>query len=151
MPHTFTQLHVHAVFSTKNRVPFLADKRIRARVHAYMAEVMRRLKCPAELVGGIADHVHVLFNLGRACDVAEVIKETKRVTTIWIHDEFKLLPDFYWQEGYGAFSVSHSHCKKLRDYIRTQEEHHQTKSFQDEFRVLLKKHEIAFEEPAIWD
>ena len=151
MPHTFTQIHIHAVFSTKNRAPFLNEKPTRVRVHAYMAEVMRRLKCPAEIVGGVADHVHILFNLGRSCDVAEVIKETKRVTTIWIHGEFKQLPDFYWQEGYGAFSVSHSHREKLRHYIHTQEEHHQNKSFQNEFRALLKKHEIAFEEPKIWE
>jgi putative transposase len=150
MSHAYVQLDVHAVFSTKDRRPFLQNPTIQRRVHAYLAEAIRCQDCSVDLVGGTADHVHILMGITQNTQFAEIMKEAKRVTTIWIHKEFNELRDFYWQSGYGAFSVSYSNRGRVRAYIDNQIAHHARKSFQDEFRQLLRKHAIPYDESTIW-
>ncbi len=151
MPQSLAQIYLHIVFSTKNREPFLVDLDIRARVHAHLATVCHTLGSPALQVGGVADHVHLLCRFGRTVSVADLLRDLKRDSTKWIQKIFPGLRAFNWQNGYGAFSISPSHVNALMKYIAKQEEHHQTASFQDEFRILLRKYGIDCDERYVWD
>ena len=148
MPQSLAAIYVHGVFSTKNRQPVFDNVAFRRDVHAYIAGVAKRLDCPALEIGGVADHVHVLARLGRTITVAEWMKETKRVSSAFVNETIK---GFAWQSGYGAFSVSATDVDKIVHYIRNQEEHHKTFSFQDEFRKLLSEHGIEWDEEYVWD
>jgi REP element-mobilizing transposase RayT len=146
MPQSLAKILVHAVFSTKDRRPFLRDKDIRAELHHYLGGILNHLDCEPIVAGGTEDHVHLLFALSRTRQPAEVIKEVKRGSSLWLKGKSKDLKDFSWQAGYGIFSVGFSQIKVVRKYIMGQEEHHQKVSFQDEFRKLLKRYEIEFDE-----
>ena len=151
MPQSLVQIYVHIVFSTKDRMPFLKDTVFRGRVHAYLAGICNKQDCPAIIVGGVADHVHLLCRLGKQIDISSLIREIKRDSSSWVKEEEPTLSAFYWQSGYGAFSVSPSHVDALKNYIRDQEEHHKTESFQDEFRRLCAKHGVPVDERYVWD
>ena len=92
-----------------------------------------------------------MVRLSKALSVSEFVKELKRATSAWVKVEFPDLQEFYWQAGYGAFSVSPSHVDPLQQYIRNQEQHHRRESFQDELRRLLRKYGIDFDERYLWD
>jgi putative transposase len=102
-------------------------------------------------VGGAEDHVHLLSTLSRTCQPAEMVKEIKRGSSLWVKERDSTLRDFSWQNGYGIFSVGFSQIKDVRDYIAGQEAHHHRVTFQEEFRALLRRYEIAFEERYVWD
>lgn len=148
MPQSLSAVYVHAVFSTKNRHPFLADDDLRRDTHSYIAGITKRLECPALEIGGVSDHVHMLVRLTRTITIADWMKETKRVSSSFLKEMDK---EFAWQAGYGAFSVSTTDVDKITHYIRSQEEHHRTISFQDEFRQLLREHGVEWDEKYVWD
>jgi len=148
MPQSLSAVYVHGVFSTKSRSPFLADEALRKDIHAYIAGVTKRLDCPALEVGGVADHVHLLVRLSRTITIADWMKETKRVSSSFVKETNV---DFAWQAGYGAFSVSATDFDKIIHYIRSQDVHHRTVSFQDEFRQLLREHGMEWDEKYVWD
>lgn len=150
MPQSLVQIYVHLVFATKDRKPFLRDKQFRERCHAYLAGACKGQACPSLQVGGVEDHVHLLVRLGKTVDVATLIRELKRESSKWAKAESNL-GDFHWQSGYGAFSISPSHVETVIKYIRNQEEHHRTESFQDEFRRLCQKYDIEIDERYVWD
>jgi putative transposase len=151
MPQSLAQIHLHLVFSTKNRYPFQLDHQYRDAMHAYLATVCSTMESPSLRVGGVADHVHLLVSFGRVGSVAELIRELKRSSSKWIKTQSKDLGKFEWQHGYGAFSVSPSHVEVLIEYIKNQETHHRKMTFQDEFRKLLKKYSVQYDERYVWD
>ena len=151
MPQSLAQIYLHVVYSTKDRRPFLQDPTIRDETHKYLGGVCNNLGCPVLCVGGVADHVHVLCRLGRTISVADLVRELKRESSQWLKSKSKDLADFFWQNGYGAFSVSPGHVEILRAYIANQEEHHRRESFQDEYRRLLAKYGLEWEERYVWD
>ena len=151
MPQSLSAVYVHLIFSTKERRPFLQDTAFRASVHAYLGAVSRELDCPALLVGGVEDHVHILARLGRPITQSDWVKELKRVSNGWIKTQHADLQDFQWQAGYGDFSVSHSNIDSVLRYIADQAEHHRKQTFQDEYRAFLKKHAVEYDERYVWD
>ena len=151
MPQSLVQIYVHLVFSTKHRQPFLTDSIFRNRVHAYQSGILKNLDSPPIITGGVADHVHILCRLSKTGDVSSLIRDVKRDSTTFVKLENPALHDFHWQNGYGAFSVSPGHVDKLIEYIRNQEEHHKTESFQDEFRRLCKIYGLPLDERYVWD
>jgi REP element-mobilizing transposase RayT len=151
MPQSLVQIYVHLVFSTKNRAQFFQERAFRQDVHAYLAGTCRNLDCPALIVGGVEDHVHILCRLGKTISISDLIRELKRESSKWIKDRSPDLSSFYWQHGYGAFSISPGHLDALTAYIANQEEHHKTETFQDEFRRLLAKYNIEYDERYVWD
>ncbi len=151
MPQSLSAIYVHTIFSTKERRPFLSDAAIRQELHAYLASVLQNHQCAPLLIGGPADHVHALFLLSRTDALADTIAEVKRSSSIWIKTKGPAYASFRWQNGYGAFSVSHSHTPRVRRYIIEQEQHHAKMSFQDEFRRFLRRHGIEFDERYVWD
>ena len=109
------------------------------------------LGCPPVVVGGVTDHVHLLFQLGRTISIATALGKIKSTSSLWVNQTRGLLDPFHWQGGYGAFSVSPSEVEAVRTYIRRQREHHAQQDFQDELREMLQRHEITWDERYVWD
>ena len=151
MPQSLAKILVHTVFSTKERRPFLRDKALREELHRYLGGVLSNLDCQPIIAGGADDHVHLLCALSRTCEAAEMVKEVKRGSSLWLKTKGANYHDFAWQQGYGIFSIGFSQVPSVRDYIAGQEEHHLKVSFQDEFRQLLRRYEIEFDERYVWD
>ena len=148
MPQSLSRVLVHLVFSTKNRTPFLRPD-VRARTFEYLGGALNAIDCPVIQVGGTDDHVHLLFVLGRTAAVSRVVEELKKQSSKWAKRNVDR--SFYWQAGYGVFSVSPSLVPKVVAYISNQETHHRKRTFQDEFRAFLKRYEIEFDERYVWD
>jgi len=151
MPQSLAKILIHTVFSTKDRRPFLRDRVLRDELHSYLGGVMNNLDCQSIMVGGVEDHVHILSTLSRTRQPAEVVREVKRGSSLWIKTKDPRLQQFAWQSGYGIFSIGFSQLAAVRRYIAGQEEHHRKHSFQDEFRLLLAKYDIDFDERYVWD
>src|SRR5207249_1109194 len=113
MGHSLAQIYLHVVFSTKDRRPYLQHAPLRAELHRYLGGTCRGLGSPSLIVGGVADHVHLLCRLSRTQTVAEFLRELKRESSKWVKEQDPQLADFHWQGGYGAFSVSPAHVRPL--------------------------------------
>ena len=150
MPQSLTNILIHAVFSTKDRAPLLRDASLRDEMHRMLGGVSNTRGCQPVIVGGVADHVHILAHLSRTLALSDWIKEIKRQTTAWAKPHDPRLAHFSWQTGYGAFSVSQSVKTRIVRYIANQEAHHHKESFQDEYRRLLKLNEINWDEGYVW-
>jgi REP element-mobilizing transposase RayT len=148
MPQSLARNAVHLVFSTKNRLP-LIEPGVDSRLHAYLAGTLNNLKCPALAVGGIADHVHILFILARTISLSDAVEEVKKSSSKWMKQNGS--PKFYWQSGYGAFSVSSSKEGQVCEYIASQPVKHKKRTFQDELRAFLKSHRMEWDERYVWD
>ncbi len=148
MPQSLSRVLVHLVFSTKNREPFIAAEH-RDRVFEYLAGTLKGLKCPAVIVGGMPDHVHLLFAQARTLSLSEVVEEVKKQSSKWAKEIVH--PDFYWQKGYGAFSVSQSKVDEVKGYIANQERNHRNRDFKNEFREMLSASRMEWDEQYVWD
>jgi REP element-mobilizing transposase RayT len=151
MPQSIAQNLVHLIFSTKHRHPFLKDDSTRTELHKYTAGILRNWESPAIEINSVEDHVHILFVLSKNHSLAKIVEEVKKSSSAWIKTKDDTCAQFYWQAGYGAFSVSQSQVENVRQYIRSQQERHQRRTFQDEFRQFLLRHGIAIEEEHVWD
>ncbi len=151
MPQSLAQIYLHLVFSTKYRQSYFQETDLAEKMHAYLAGICNRQDCFAKLVGGYVDHIHILCCLSRQKTVADLVRDIKTSSSAWIKKEYPKMADFHWQDGYGAFSVSPSQLERVKAYIANQDEHHRTVPFQDEFRKLLQKHAVGFDERYVWD
>ena len=150
MPQSLTQLYAHLIFSTKNREPFLTPS-VRPRVHGYLASLMRDYDSPYVVVGGVTDHVHILFDQGKMRAPVAFVEHVKKESSKWIKTQGDECKQFYWQRGYGMFSVSPTHRESVEAYVRDQEDHHQAPSFQEEYREFLERYGIDYDERYVWD
>jgi putative transposase len=150
MPQSLSKVILHVVFSTKDRELWLTSE-VRARMHAYLATICRDLNADSVHVGGVADHVHILTTLPRTLSQAQLVEQIKKTSSRWIKTLEPRYRGFFWQRGYGAFSVSPSQLKSVIRYIDGQQNHHRTHTYQDEYRELLRKHGIDFDERYVWD
>jgi REP element-mobilizing transposase RayT len=148
MPQSLSNILIHLIFSTKNRNPLIRPE-LRDELQAYLGGVLANMSCPVLVLGGVEDHMHILFQLSRTLSMAKVVEEVKTSSSRWL--KTKGINDFYWQTGYGAFSIGRSEVGAVSNYIRTQEEHHRKISFQDEYRQLLSDFGIEFDERYVWD
>ncbi len=149
MSQSLSRVLVHLTFSTKRREAVIRAE-VCPRLHAYLAGVLDNLDCPSLQVGGVADHVHLLFSLGRTVSQAGVVEKVKTASSRWMKAEGGP-SNSTWQGGYGAFSIGQSQTDTVIRYIRNQEGHHRTMTFQDEFRKLLARYGVAFDERYVWD
>jgi len=150
MPQSFCQIYIHAIFSTKGRRRWLDDE-IRSRVHAYLATIARDCGCPYVVVGGPDDHVHLLADIGKTVLPVNMIGKVKQESSKFIKTLGPGYGGFYWQNGYGMFSVGPTHVEDVKAYIERQVEHHRTQSFQDELRAFLDRYGISYDERYVWD
>ena len=148
MPSTYVSLYYHIVFSTKLRLA-----RIRGpwqeRLYSYLGGVLRGLKAVSEGTGGTEDHVHILASLRAAHCLAEVVRDLKSSSSKWVHEVIGD-PYFGWQDGYGAFTVGKSQVEDVKEYIRSQKEHHRKRTFQEEFLDLLRENGIEYDKRFLW-
>jgi len=147
MPQSLANVYIHLIFSTKNRVTCLGDD-VRSDLHSYMSTVLANIECPTVLINSVENHMQVLFRLGRTVAVSKVVEEVKKSSSKWLKSQSPELSQFSWQSGYGAFSVSESNAPQVANYIRNQEEHHRTKTFQEEYREFLDRHAVS--PPFLW-
>lgn len=141
---------VHLVYSTKHRNLWIPPD-VQKRLYAYQAGIFLEWDSPALIIGGVEDHVHALFSLSKNHALKKIVEEVKKGSSKWMKTEGTLNEEFYWQNGYGAFSVSQSNVEQVRQYIENQAEHHRRITFQEELRSLFRKHEIEFDERYVWD
>jgi putative transposase len=152
MPQSLAKVLVHLVYSTKNRTLWLAEPGLREELFAYTATILKNnVDSPAILIGGVADHIHILCLLSRKFAIMNVVEEAKTETSKWLKKQSPRLADFHWQSGYGFFSVSESNSGQVKHYIAHQDEHHRTMSFQEEYRLLCQRHGVEIDERYVWD
>ena len=149
MPQSLARNLIHLVFSTKNREPHITPG-FREDLFAYLAGILNARRCPAITVGGVADHVHLLFVLAKTAPLCDVVEDVKNDSSKWAKGNGGPA-DFYWQTGYGAFSVSPRDEGRVVGYIARQEEHHSRATFQDEMRLMLNQAGIEYDERYVWD
>ncbi len=143
MASTYLSLHYHLVFATKNREAVIAPE-WRARLHEYLGGTISGLGGFSQGVGGVADHVHLLVGLKATHCLADVMRELKKASSAWVHEEIGLR-SFAWQEGYAAFTVSAPARPGVQQYIANQEEHHRARSSRDELLEMLAKAGIEYD------
>jgi putative transposase len=148
MPSTHLSLHIHIIFSTKNREPFIRPD-WKEDLHSFLGGALRTAGCVAEAVGGTSDHIHLLTGIRATHAIADVVRDIKSASSRWFHEDIGYKP-FEWQEGYGAFSVSSSQLAEVRRYILNQEHHHRKRTFKEEYVEYLKACGIEFEERFLW-
>lgn len=143
MASTYLSLHYHLIFGTKNREPFIAPE-WRSRLHEYLGGTIAGLGGFPQGVGGVADHVHLLVGLKATHCLADMLRELKKASSVWVHEQIGL-PTFAWQEGYAAFTVSATARQAVQAYIANQEEHHRTRSFREELIGMLERAGIEYD------
>ena len=150
MPQSLAKNLIHLIYSTKNRERLLGED-IRDELHRYSAGILKEWDSPAILINSVEDHIHILFCLSKNHALCDVVEQVKKGSSKWLKTKGTAYKNFFWQAGYGAFSVSQSSVKSVMKYIETQDEHHRRNTFQDEFRAFLKRYEIPYDERYVWD
>ncbi len=150
MGQSLIKNYIHVVFSTKQREPFIYSP-VEEELHSYLGGICNNLGCQPIKVGGCADHVHILCLLSKRVTLTKLVEELKTHSSKWIKTKEDTYKNFYWQNGYGAFSINPTEVDVVVNYISNQKEHHLKKTFQDEYRSFLKKYNIEFDEQYVWD
>lgn len=150
MPQSLVKNYLHIVFSTKHRYPFI-DNQIKDELFRYLGGICKNLECNPIRVGGHLDHIHILCLLSRKIALMKLIEEVKTHSSKWIKTKGQKYEKFYWQNGYGGFSIHESQVDHVKSYILNQEKHHKKVSFKDEYRTFLKEYDIDCDERYVWD
>ncbi|MDZ7715792.1 MAG: IS200/IS605 family transposase [Balneolaceae bacterium] len=150
MGNTYTQIYIHYIFSTKHRKPVISHK-FESRLWSYLGGIARANNMIPIAIGGVQDHVHALIAIPSTVSMSKSIQLLKGGSSKWLNDNFFRDRTFRWQKGYGAFSVSESMIPKVVNYIKNQKEHHQSKTFKEEYLGLLKKYNVSFDEAYVFD
>jgi putative transposase len=149
MPQSLVKLLVHMVWSTKDRVRIISPD-VEPRLYGYVSGIITNNGGRMLIAGGDADHIHLLASIGRV-SIVDLIGDIKRESSKWMKKQEARFSKFYWQRGYGAFSIGQSQVPSVSAYIANQKEHHKRQSYQDEFRDLCRKYEIEMDERYCWD
>ena len=150
MGQSLVKNYIHLVFSTKHRQPFIHAP-IEQELHAYLGGICNRLECQIITVGGYTDHVHLLCMLSKKIALIKLLEEVKSHSSKWIKTKGDTLRNFYWQDGYGAFSINPTEVEVVVKYIADQKDHHARWTFQQEYRAFLKKYHVEYDERYVWD
>jgi REP element-mobilizing transposase RayT len=150
MGQSLAKNYLHIVFSTKHRQPLIHEP-VESELHAYLGGICNKLGCQVIKVGGYTDHIHILCLLSKKITLIKLMEEVKSHSSKWIKTKGDAYKNFYWQDGYGAFSVNPTGVNRVAAYIANQHSHHRKKSFQDEHRWYLKKYEVEYDERYVWD
>ena len=150
MPQSIAYNYLHITFSTKYRVPMI-DEAIEEELFKYIGGICKNLECNPIKVGGYRDHIHILCILSRKIALMKLLEEIKSHSSKWIKTKGDKYKNFYWQRGYGSFSVNPAEIDVVIRYIENQAEHHKKKTFQDEYIAFLKKYNAEYDERYLWD
>jgi REP element-mobilizing transposase RayT len=141
MSHSLNKIWIHGIWSTKERLPLITAG-IETTLHQFINGQLQELDCPAYAINGMADHIHCLFQLNPQKSLADIIKQIKGSSSHHINQQNLLPGKFAWQTGYAAYSVSESVVEKVTYYIQNQKQHHQKRTFQNEFDEFIKLHKL---------
>jgi putative transposase len=150
MGQSLVKNYVHIVFRTKHRAPMITPP-YEEELHSYLGGICKNLECHPIKIGGYTDHIHILCMLSKKIALMKLLEEVKSHSSKWMKTKDESLNNFYWQDGYGAFSVNPSEIDNVIAYIERQHEHHSKKAFQDEYRTFLKKYKVEYDERYVWD
>jgi REP element-mobilizing transposase RayT len=150
MGQSLVKNYIHIVFSTKYRKPLIQQTE-EHELYSYLGGICNNLGCQVIKVGGYTDHIHILCMLSKKITLMKLLEELKSHSSKWIKTKGKAYTNFYWQDGYGAFSVNPGEVEIVTNYITNQKEHHRKKTFQDEYKVFLKKYDVTYDERYVWD
>ena len=150
MGQSLVKNYIHIVFSTKHRQSLILPS-IEAELFSYLGGICNNLECHVLKVGGYKDHIHVLCMLSKKIALMKLVEQLKSNSSKWIKTKGNDFKNFYWQDGYGAFSVRPSEVEIVINYIANQKEHHSKKTFKDEYKAVLKKYEVSYDERYVWD
>ncbi len=150
MGQSLVKNYIHLVFSTKYRQPFIHEP-VESELYAYMGSICKGLECHPIKIGGYTDHVHILCMLSKKIALMKLLEDVKSDSSKWIKTKGDDYKNFYWQNGYGAFSVNPAEVDRVIAYIANQHEHHRKKTFQEEYRAFLKKYKVEYDERYVWD
>lgn len=150
MGQSLARILVHVIFSTKNREPFVCDE-VRPELHKYISAILNAFDSPVISIASMQDHVHILLGLSKHEPLIRIVEEVKKRSSKWIKTKGTAYANFAWQNGYGAFSVSPSRLRQAEAYLENQKEHHRVRTFQEEFREFLKRHNVPCDEEHLWD
>ena len=150
MGQSLVKNYIHIIFSTKYREPMIqppfADE-----LYNYLGGICKNLECQPIKIGGFTDHVHILCMLSKKITLIKLLEELKAHSSKWMKSKDATLKNFYWQDGYGAFSVNPTEIDTVISYIAHQDEHHSKKTFQEEYKAFLKKYNVEYDEQYVWD
>tara|TARA_R110002050_G_scaffold111518_2_gene225137 strand:+ start:3439 stop:3894 length:456 start_codon:yes stop_codon:yes gene_type:complete len=150
MGQSLSQLYVHLTFGVKNRHPFIKTE-WSTDLHKYIAGILKNLESPALQINSVADHMHILFRLSKNIALAKVVENVKKESSKWVKTIENVNPNFSWQTGYGAFSVSSSKIDIVTRYIQNQETHHKKTTYQEELEKFLQEYDIIeYDERYFW-
>jgi len=150
MGQSLVKNYLHIVFSTKYRQELIHPP-IEEELHAYLGGICNKLECQPIIVGGHTDHIHILCMLSKKITLMKLLEELKSHSSKWIKTKDKSLENFYWQNGYGAFSVNPKQVDRVIKYIANQKEHHRKKSFKEEYTATLKEYQVEYDERYVWE
>lgn len=150
MGQSLVKNYIHIVFSTKYRTPMIKAP-YEEELHSYLGGICKNLECQPLKVGGYSDHVHILCMLSKKIALMKLVEEVKSHSSKWMKTKDDALTNFFWQDGYGAFSVNPAEVDTVITYIENQHMHHSKKTFQDEYRAFLKKYKVEYDERYVWD
>ena len=149
MAQTLTRMLVHVIFSTKERRNLITPE-IEPEMHAYLGGICRNLESPALAIGGTENHVHLLISLSKNLALSDLMMALKKDFSKWVKTKGDTFRDFYWQNGYGAFSIGESQVLAVREYIHGQKERHQTATFEEELVALAERYNVSFDPRYLW-
>lgn len=150
MPQSLVKMLIHVVFSTKNRADLIFPE-VENDLFGYLNGIIGNNDSKLILANGTTNHVHLLISLGRTIAISDLVGDVKRDSSKWIKKRDSKFKEFYWQEGYGAFSVGQTQIEDVMKYIANQKQHHKTKDFKDEMRGFYRKYGIEYDERYVWD
>ncbi len=150
MGQSLVKNYIHLVWSTKHRYPFIQPP-VEAELHDYLGGTCKKLDCPVLKVGGYTDHVHILCLLSKKLPLMDLLEKVKSHSSKWIKSKGEGYENFYWQDGYGAFSVNPREVDTVIHYIANQHAHHNKQGFQDEYRAFLTQYKVEYDERYVWD
>jgi len=150
MGQSLVKNYLQIVFSTKHRAPLIHPP-YNMELYSYLGCICNNLESPVLRVGGYSDHVHILCMLSKKITLIKLVEELKSHSSKWMKTKDMSLAYFYWQDGYGAFSVNPAEVDIVKAYIDNQQEHHTKKTFQHEYRAILEKYKVAYDERYVWD
>ena len=148
MSQSLNKIYIHIIFSTKNREDLLPEKNLNE-IHSYIGGIINQNLCKSIIIGGTANHIHILCELTSTVSTAILLQEIKRSSSKWIKGKYSQYSNFAWQSGYAAFSVSQSKVETVTRYILGQKEHHKKMTFQDELKMFLKEYQVEYNEEFI--
>jgi len=150
VPNTYTQIYIHIVFAVKHRNALISSS-WKERLHKYMTGIIQNQGHKLIAINTVPDHVHIFIGMKPDVALSDLVRDIKRDSTNFVNNEIRLKGKFSWQEGFGAFSYSHSQIDSVVKYILNQEEHHRSKTFREEYETMLKEYAVEYNDRYIFE